>query len=286
MNPFNVNPSSSLRNRLAKLWVAGFLLAAAICGFKGLQASIATQLATATNYQAVNHDVRRQTRMDEIKEGDIVLARDEFGTDIASKKVVRVFRRSSDHLRLLTFQSRDGTRQLIKTTDEHPFALADSLDFLPAGELKLGTEVPGPKGERQTLIATTREEHSEGIPVFNFEVEGFHTYFVSAGNYPLLVHNDCRDVVLDMQRQRPNGVVIQMNPLRTPRVGNLPGYPVAGQPPGDFIHHYFHLENGILRDPAFPNGIPVDDWLAKLADLNSLPQRNILDFYDFRPYGF
>lgn len=214
MNDFNPLASNgpNLRNRLAKIWVIGFLLAAAFCGFRGLQASSATAKPTVRQ-TTVTKEVRRQTRMDEVKVGDVVLARDEFGDTVAPKKVTRVFRRTSDHLRLLTFESHDGKRQTIKTTDEHPFALADSLDFVPAGELTLGTEVPGPKGDRQTLIASTREDHPEGIPVFNFEVEGFHTYFVSEGREPVLVHNTCH--VAEFEHRNSRGRVINVGEVRS-----------------------------------------------------------------------
>ena len=183
---------SPRRSWLLRFWIVGCLLATSFCLFKGLEASSSTR-PTTRQTTVTKTEIRRQTRMDEIQAGDVVLARDEFGDTVAPKKVTRVFRRTSDHLRHLTFESRDGTRQTIKTTDEHPFALADSLDFLPAGDLEIGTEVPGPKGERQTLVASTREEHPEGIPVFNFEVEGFHTYFVSvlSEHNGLLVHNNC-----------------------------------------------------------------------------------------------
>ncbi len=185
---------SPRRSWLLRFWIVGCLLATSFCVFKGLEASSST--GPTTRQTTVTKEVRRQTRMDEVKVGDVVLARDEFGDTVAPKKVREIFRRTSDHLRHLTFEARDGTRQTIKTTDEHPFALADSLDFVPAGELTIGTEVPGPKGERQTLVASTREDHPEGIPVFNFEVEGFHTYFVSTNASAVLVHNTCQTTIL------------------------------------------------------------------------------------------
>lgn len=194
---------SPRRSWLLRSWIVGCLLATSFCVFKGLEASSSTK--PTTRQATVTKEVRRQTRMDEIKEGDVVLARDEFGDTIAQKKVTRVFRRMSDHLRLLTFEARDGTRQTIKTTDEHPFALADSLDFVPAGELAIGTEVPGPNGEIQNLVESLREEHPEGIPVFNFEVESFHTYFVSdqTKTNAILVHNRCE--LDDLRHQLGDG---------------------------------------------------------------------------------
>ncbi|MGB4708013.1 MAG: hypothetical protein WBH28_06095, partial [Fuerstiella sp.] len=55
-----------------------------------------------------------------------------------------------------------------------------------------------PHGKTQTLVGSTREEFPNGIPVFNFQVEDFHTYYVAAstGDDVLLVHNaDCDPTV-------------------------------------------------------------------------------------------
>jgi hypothetical protein len=62
-------------------------------------------------------------------------------------------------------------------------------------------------------------------------------------------------------------------------VGILPEYGPQG-----FPRHYFHLENGTLRDEAFRRGIPIDDWLLKYADLNELPLTEILDEIYFLPF--
>ena len=198
INLLDVTPrASTWRLWLLRFWVIGSVLATSFCVFKGLEASVPRP---TTRQITVTEEVRRTKRMDEVRENDVVLARDEHGTEIGPRRVTQIFRRESDHLRLLTFEARDGTRQVIETTDEHPFACADSLDFIPAGQLPIGHQVPGPKGERQTLVASTREAHPEGIPVFNFEVEGFHTYFVSSQSrsQSLLVHNRCDyDVVRD-----------------------------------------------------------------------------------------
>ena len=204
INLLDVTPrASTWRLWLLRFWVIGSVLATSFCVFKGLEASVPRP---TTRQITVTEEVRRTKRMDEVRENDVVLARDEHGTEIGPRRVTQIFRRESDHLRLLTFEARDGTRQVIETTDEHPFACADSLDFIPAGQLPIGHQVPGPKGERQTLVASTREEHPEGIPVFNFEVEGFHTYFVTANlrQLSLLVHNQCEGYRV-MSRDEFNG---------------------------------------------------------------------------------
>jgi hypothetical protein len=95
---------------------------------------------------------------------------------------------------VLTFRGTDGNEQVLKTTNEHPFWSVRRGAFVDAGELEVGDEFVGvgPHGELQVLTATTYDPHPEGHPVYNFEVEEFHTYFVAAHGArgpPVLVHN-------------------------------------------------------------------------------------------------
>ncbi len=97
----------------------------------------------------------------------------------------------SDHLRHLTFEATDGEQQTLSTTDEHPFWSVTAEAFVEAGSLELGHTVTNADGQTQTLVASFREEFQGGIPVFNFQVSDFHTYFVAAfADKPMmLVHN-------------------------------------------------------------------------------------------------
>jgi len=65
--------------------------------------------------------------------------------------------------------------------------------------------VPGdrllePDGSWSQVLATAREEHPEGVAVFNFRVEQAHTYFVRAEGStarPVWVHNASYELVPD-----------------------------------------------------------------------------------------
>ena len=69
-----------------------------------------------------------------------------------------------------------------------------------ASELRIGDKIIQEDGGNAILTSSHREEHEAGIAVYNFEVEGFHTYFVSAHGSrapPVWVHNsDCKPVLL------------------------------------------------------------------------------------------
>ena len=142
--------------------------------------------------------------IEDLKPGDLVLAREEHGNSIDYKPIKKVFRRTSYHLRHLTFETKDGIQQTLETTNEHPFWSVTDQAWTDAGDLKPGTEVTSPTGTIQTLTKTSRTEHPEGVPVFNFQVDDFHTYFVSEklNGSPLLVHNaNCLDDVIPDPRK-------------------------------------------------------------------------------------
>ena len=84
----------------------------------------------------------------------------------------------------------------IRTTEEHPF-FVEGRGFVNASELAPGDRLSS--GASIASIASTIERSR----VHNFEVEGFHTYFV--GRASVLVHNQCA------------------NPRLTPAVNNLAG---------------------------------------------------------------
>lgn len=137
--------------------------------------------------------------IENLREGDVVLARDPETGEVAYRRIVDVFSRTTYHLRVLTIRGPDGEElPPLKTTDEHPFWVIEADAFLPAGELEVGDTFLAPDGRESTLISTLRESHPEGVTVWNFEVEGAHTYFVLPGDpqtrhslhgTPVLVHN-------------------------------------------------------------------------------------------------
>ena len=135
-----------------------------------------------------------------------VLAFDPATGRTAWKPVLQSFRRTADHLRHLTVLSPGGTTQTFETTDEHPFWSVDAGEWVAAGSLAVGDRFQATDGSLHVLTATRHEPHPDGMPVFNFEVDDYHSYFVSAHGTrgpPLLVHNaDCADPAADSQPTR------------------------------------------------------------------------------------
>lgn len=149
--------------------------------------------------------------------------------------VTGTFRHAAANVIDLTIE---GESQPIGVTDTHPFWSEDRQNFIPAGQLHAGEHLRRADG---TLTQVTRITPRRGPPVsvFNLEIDAEHVYHV--GTSGVLVHNDCLDYAQDLLEARPNGAIIRMEPTLTLFTGNLPGYPVRGQPFGSsFDRHYFH----------------------------------------------
>ena len=74
------------------------------------------------------------------------------------------------------------------TTDNHPFYV-QGRGFIEAGSLLVGDKLVSAIGENLLIENYHIELTEEPVPVYNFQVEGFHTYFV--GKSAAWVHNDC-----------------------------------------------------------------------------------------------
>jgi hypothetical protein len=133
--------------------------------------------------------------IEDIEIGDLVFSRDQYDPDddLDLRAVTEVFRKTSDHVRVLQIQDAEGNIETIRTTDEHPFYV-EGRGWMGAGELVIGATLDQPDGSDAIVIGSTREAHADGITVFNFEVKGDHTYFVEDGQgdaTAIWVHNTC-----------------------------------------------------------------------------------------------
>lgn len=119
--------------------------------------------------------------IEEIKTGDLVWAFNESTGEVELYPVLEAFKRTSTYLVLLTV----GDEEII-TTPEHPFWVAGH-GWTPAKGLKEDDLFLNNAGEKFGLDKI--EMKYKPSQVFNFEVGGAHTYYVS--NKQLLVHNPC-----------------------------------------------------------------------------------------------
>ncbi|MCX7424704.1 MAG: polymorphic toxin-type HINT domain-containing protein [Planctomycetia bacterium] len=210
--PRRATGASSPRRRWLRAGLIACLFIGGLMLFRGAPSSVPLAQNEVASAPVEPHAEYATTEIQDLRVGDTVLAMDLETGEVAPRRIVDAFRRTSYRLRVLTLRSPDGQAlPPIRTTDEHPFWVIDAEDFVPAGELQPGDELLGPNGEVQTLATTESEEHPEGVAVYNFEVEGAHTYFILPGQHealhgaPLLVHNAAAGACRMPSFKKPRG---------------------------------------------------------------------------------
>jgi pretoxin HINT domain-containing protein len=103
-------------------------------------------------------------------------------------------------------------RACIRTTIEHPFWV-EGRGWLPANLLMEGDRLRSHDGE--TIVLTGINYNLEPEPVYNLQIDGYHTYFVGSGSWGFSVwaHNSNPACV-------PDGHYLEWD-LKGPRGGKL-----------------------------------------------------------------
>ena len=159
--------------------------------------------------------ITTQNGLKEIKEiniGDQVLSENIETCEKDYKKVVNKFVHKTNVLLSLTL---DNT--VIQTTISHPFWVSGK-GWVAAGDLQDGDKLLSSSGTLSAIkgIAFVKLDHD--ICVYNFEVEDWHTYFVS--NDKILVHNTC--YMYNWHPDSPHGT-----PVHYDIIGNIANSMVA-----------------------------------------------------------
>ncbi|WP_459992607.1 polymorphic toxin-type HINT domain-containing protein [Methylosoma difficile] len=122
-----------------------------------------------------------------LQPGIEVLSRCETTGEVAYRKITRVFEYESQEVYELTYSREDeafGPGHLV-VTGNHPFWVVNK-GWVRVEDLEVGDPFLTSDGTHSHLITLKKERFK--VPVYNIEVEGFHTYFVG-GLTGLWVHN-------------------------------------------------------------------------------------------------
>ncbi len=152
----------------------------------------------------VGNDGGGTEKIEEIREGDLVLAYDEETGEQAYKPVVRLFRNESKDWVGVTVDGKEtistpGHKYYVPENEaernfgevlEHAGYAGLSEKWVSAQNLKFGDKVLLSDGTYGIIQTVKVETLSVPETTYNFEVEDFHTYFV--GEQSVCVHNaDC-----------------------------------------------------------------------------------------------
>ncbi|MEI7032557.1 polymorphic toxin-type HINT domain-containing protein [Streptomyces pratensis] len=125
--------------------------------------------------------------IEDIELGDKVLATDPETGEQGPREVTRLIRTEEDkNFNKLFIATESGIEQLT-ATHEHPFWSPSEKRWVPARELTKGMTLRTDDGD--TVIVTGNKPFSKHARTYNLTVDDLHTYYVLAGQTPVLVHN-------------------------------------------------------------------------------------------------
>ena len=165
----------------------------------------------------VGNDGGGTEKIEEIREGDLVLAYDEETGEQAYKPVVRLFRNESKDWVGVTVDGKEtistpGHKYYVPENEaernfgevlEHAGYAGLSEKWVSAQRLKFGDKVLLSDGTYGIIQTVKVETLSVPETTYNLEVEDFHTYFV--GEHSVCVHNaDCSNLTRAQKRNIDN----------------------------------------------------------------------------------
>ncbi|MFF1452173.1 polymorphic toxin-type HINT domain-containing protein [Streptomyces sp. NPDC058274] len=125
--------------------------------------------------------------IEDVKLGDKVLATDPKTGVSKAREVTRLIRTDGDkYFNNLSVATHDGIRSLT-ATHEHPFWSPSEHQWIKAGDLRPGMTLLSDDGS--TVVVTANHAFSRHARTYNLTVDDLHTYYVLAGQTPVLVHN-------------------------------------------------------------------------------------------------
>lgn len=119
-------------------------------------------------------------KIDSIKIGDYVLARDDIGETLEYRKVLHVMKKIADEFVHLKIDD-----EIIKVTPNHLFK--SETGWKSADELQIGEGILNSNGEIKYVKGKEEINYKYTLPIYNLEIEEYHTYFV--GQSGILAHN-------------------------------------------------------------------------------------------------
>ena len=123
----------------------------------------------------------------DVEIGDEVASTDPSSGKTANKEVTAVHHNKDTDLADVIVADQRGKESVLHTTQNHPFWDVTTQSWTPAGALKRGELLLEPTGDR-LQVALVKPLIMPRV-MLNLTVADIHTYYVMAGNTPVLVHN-------------------------------------------------------------------------------------------------
>ncbi|WP_435610779.1 polymorphic toxin-type HINT domain-containing protein [Streptomyces sp. C10-9-1] len=125
--------------------------------------------------------------IEDIVVGDEVLATDPATGETAPRAVTATIFTEGDKAYVDLTVEADGESSALTATDHHPFWSESEGEWLDAGDLKPGMTLRKADGTSVSVVSVRTYDATQDT--YNLTVADLHTYYVLAGQTPVLVHN-------------------------------------------------------------------------------------------------
>jgi len=146
----------------------------------------------------------RKIPIHEVRTGTKVLATDPYTRLTAARRVTGVIVHSGPHTMVAVTVAGGAT---LNATAHHPFWDATVGQFTYADALHAGDELREPDGRLVTIMR--KRVYRADLTAYNLAISGIHTYYVVAGDIPVLVHNTCEENPYTTMPGTPRGQLPQ-----------------------------------------------------------------------------
>ncbi|MFJ2191223.1 RHS repeat-associated core domain-containing protein [Kitasatospora sp. NPDC087861] len=198
--------------------------------------------------------------IENVRTGDQVQATDPTTGTTEPRPVAHTIRTPDDeHFTDLAFQTNSsaiesGKVENLTSTQHHPFWDETTQRWTNASELHPGDEVRT-ADNRTITVLTVRNHDTAPQPAYDLTITDLHTYYVLAGNSPVLVHN-CGERTNYMDSDDPFAIGHEKSePLDGFHDVVIHGTPNSVMPtPTGAQYDNRWLANRLVRDPSYPGG--------------------------------
>ncbi|MFJ4460600.1 RHS repeat-associated core domain-containing protein [Streptomyces sp. NPDC088928] len=126
-------------------------------------------------------------KIEDIDDGDEVLATDPLtGETVPEEVIATILTKDDKDFTQLTIRSDDGQDKIV-ATDTHPFWSVDQQQWIDAGDIESGTHLRTVSKGAVEVVAV--RHYAKRQQTHDLTVDRIHTYYVLAGQTPVLVHN-------------------------------------------------------------------------------------------------
>ncbi|MFJ3528101.1 polymorphic toxin-type HINT domain-containing protein [Streptomyces sp. NPDC090132] len=148
------------------------------------QCAVSHSFLVDTKVELANGETKS---IQDVRTGDVVLATDpETGKTHGRKITATIVTEDDKKFTELSIRA-DGKNSELTATDTHPFWSPNRHAWIDAGDLRAGDLLRTLSGTAVTVAAIRR--YTEQQRTYDLTVERTHTYYVLAGDTPVLVHN-------------------------------------------------------------------------------------------------